>query len=304
MPAMRIVIAGGTGFLGRPLVESLVADGYALTVLTRRPQSGRGAAAEVQWQPDGRIGRWATAVDGADAVINLAGESIAGRRWSERRKAAITNSRLSATRSLVAAVERASRRPALLVSSSAVGYYGARGDEIVTEADGPGSDFLARLAVEWERAAEAALAPDTRVVLLRSGLVLAADGGALKPMLLPFRLGIGGPVGSGRQYWPWIHRADWIALMRFVLSHPSASGPVNATAPAPVSNAEFSRTLGRVLGRPSLLRAPAFALRALMGEMAVPLVLTGQRVVPARALEMGFRFEYESLEHALREILR
>jgi uncharacterized protein (TIGR01777 family) len=243
-------------------------------------------------------------VDAADAVVNLAGASIAEGRWTAARKAALIESRLLSTRSLVAAIDGAKARPALLLSSSAVGYYGPHGDEIVTEADGPGDDFLGRLAADWEHAAQAAESGGSRVVLVRTGLVLEGDGGALKAMLPPFRLCVGGPVGSGAQYWSWIHRADWVALVRFLLAHPTLQGPINATAPTPVTNEEFSRTLARVLRRPCLFRAPAFALRLAMGEMADALLLDGQRVVPARAQEMGFRFEYETLEPALRGILR
>lgn len=300
---MRIVLAGATGFLGRPLVSSLAAEGHQLVLLTRRPRGIAGATREVAWQPDGTAGAWAEVLDEADAVVNLAGESIAEGRWSAARKAALVDSRLRSTRSLVAGLARARPAPGVLVSSSAVGYYGPRGAEAVTEQDGPGRDFLSSLAVEWEQAALQAAARGTRVVLIRSGLVLERDGGALGAMLRPFRLGVGGPAGDGRQYWPWIHRADWVRLIRFALTHPSASGPLNATAPTPVTNEEFSRTLARVLGRPCLFRAPAFALRLAMGEMAGPLVLTGQRVVPERALQLGFKFDYEQLEPALRSIL-
>ena len=303
MPGMRIVLAGATGFLGRPLAASLAADGHDVTSLTRGAPRQDGSS-QLTWTPDGTAGAWASALDGADAVVNLAGESIAGRRWSASRKQAMRDSRLLSTGSLVAAIERAGSRPPLLLSSSAVGYYGPRGDDVVTEEDGPGSGFLADLSVEWERAALAAQALGTRVVLLRTGLVLERDGGALEKMLVPFRLGVGGPVGSGRQYWPWIHRADWIALVRFLLTHPAASGPVNATAPAPVTNEEFSRTLARVLRRPCVFRAPAFGLRLAMGEMADALLLTGQQALPARAAAMGFRFAFEQLEPALRAILQ
>ena len=301
---MKIVLAGASGFLGRPLVGRLSADGHDVVVLTRRPNAAATGHREVAWQPDGTAGRWAGALDGADAVVNLAGESIAGRRWTAARKAALTESRLLSTRSLVAAINLANVPPIVLVSSSAIGFYGPRGDEIVTEAEGAADDFLGRLSLEWEHAAQAAESGGTRVVLVRTGLVLERDGGALKPMLLPFQLGVGGPVGSGTQYWSWIHRADWIALTSFLLTHPNVQGPVNATAPVPVTNEEFSRTLARVLRRPNLFRAPAFVLRLAMGEMADALILTGQRVVPARAQEMGFKFEYETLEPALRAILR
>lgn len=301
---MRIVLAGASGFLGQPLVRSLAAEGHDLVLLTRSVARAAPGIRAVTWQPDGTAGAWAQALDGADAVVNLAGESIAKGRWTPARKAALTESRLLSTRSLIAAIDLARPRPPLLVSSSAVGYYGPHGDRRVTEADGAAGDFLGRLSLEWERAAQAAESGGTRVVLLRTGLVLERDGGALKAMLLPFQLGVGGPLGSGTQYWPWIHRADWIALTQFLLAHPNAHGPVNATAPVPVTNDEFSHTLSRVLGRPCLFRAPAFVLRFAMGEMADALLLEGQRVVPTRALEMGFRFKYETLEPALRAILR
>ncbi len=300
---MRIVLAGATGFLGTPLVRGLAAQGHELAVLTRTPR-GRTDVREVEWHPDGTVGPWARVLEDADAVINLAGESLAAQRWTPARKGALTESRLLVTRSLTTAIARARRTPRTLVSSSAVGYYGARGDELITEADRPGDDFLSRLGADWEHEAQAAEAVGTRVILLRTGLVLARDGGALAPLLLPFRLGVGGPLGSGTQYWPWIHRDDWIALVRFLLAHPSAAGPVNATAPTPVTNAMFARTLARVLHRPALFRVPTFVLRSLLGEMADALVLTGQRVLPARALELGFRFEYPTLDAALRQILR
>jgi len=300
---MRIVLAGATGFLGRPLLARLTAAGHALTVLTRRP--GRlPHLTERAWDPDDHAGPSAAALDGADAVVNLAGASIAGGRWTPRRKLALHESRMLPTRSLVAAMARCERRPAVLLNSSAIGYYGARGDETVTEADEPGDDFLGRLARDWENAALAAEALGTRVVLVRTGVALSPDGGALAPMLLPFRLGLGGPIGSGRQYVSWIHREDWVSLVAFLLAHPSATGPVNATAPDPVTQATFARTLARVLRRPAIFRVPGALLRLAMGEMADALVISGQRVVPARALEMGFRFRFPDLEPALRDLLR
>lgn len=299
---MKIVLAGATGFLGRPLTEALAADGHELVGLTRKPRDG--GFREVAWQPDGTAGPWAAEIDGADVVVNLAGESIADGRWTAERKRALRDSRLRSTGSLVAAIDSAARRPALLLSSSAVGYYGPRGDERVDETTPPGDDFLSHLSVEWEAAAQAASGRGTRVVRLRTGLVLERDGGALAAMLTPFKLGVGGPLGTGRQFWPWIHRHDWIALVRFLIARPDAEGAINATAPEPVTNEVFSRTLARVLGRPSLFRAPAFALRLAMGEMADALLLTGQRVMPRRALELGYRFQYTQLEPALTAILR
>ena len=300
---MRIVAAGATGFLGMPLVQALASAGHEVVVLTRRPREARGVR-QVAWQPDGTAGPWSAALDGADAVVNLAGESLAKGRWTTARKAVLTDSRVLPTRSLAAAIAAARTPPRVLVSSSGTNYYGPHGDEVVTEADAPGTDFLARLATAWEGEARRAEATGTRVVLLRSGPVLERGGGALGSMLLPFQLGLGGPLGSGRQYWSWIHRDDWVRLVTFLLEHASAAGPVNATAPEPVTNAEFTRTLASVLRRPAIFRAPAFALRLALGEMAEPMVLTGARVVPSRARELGFDFRYPTLRPALEAILR
>jgi uncharacterized protein (TIGR01777 family) len=297
---MRVIVAGGTGLLGVPLVSRLRQEGHDVTVLTR--QASPPGSGTLAWQPDGTTGPWASAFDGADAVVNLAGASIADRRWTASRKQQLVESRLRATRSLAAAVAAASRPPPVLLSASAVGYYGARGDEVVAEGEGPGPDFLGQLAVKWESAADAARSARTRVVLLRTGVVLTPDGGALERMLPPFRFGVGGPLGSGRQYMPWIHLTDWTALAAFLLARPDADGPFNATAPSPVTNAEFSATLARVLRRPSVMRVPAFALRLAFGELA-DVLLTGQRVVPARAQALGFRFEWPQLEGALRNLL-
>jgi uncharacterized protein (TIGR01777 family) len=298
---MKIIVAGGTGFLGAPLVRALAAAGHDVAILTRRAAPPSGGARAVVWTPDGDIGPWAREIDGAGAVINLAGESIAGHRWTAAHKQRILDSRVLATRSLVAAIRGAARPPQVFVSGSAVGYYGPHGDEVVTEETPAGHDFLARVCVAWEAEAHAA-SPHTRVVCVRTGLVLERDGGALPPMLPPFWFGAGGPVGSGRQYWSWIHRQDWIALVRLAIDTPSAAGPLNATAPAPVTNAEFARTLGRVLRRPAFLPAPGFALKLLLGEMAGPLILSGQRAVPARAEALGVPFGFRHLEEALRAI--
>jgi uncharacterized protein (TIGR01777 family) len=294
---MRIVVAGGTGFLGRPLVARLVAAGHDVRVLSRRPAAPR----ELGWSPDGSTGPWKAEVDGADAVVNLAGESIAGGRWTAARKARIRESRIQATRSLVRAIAEAQRPPAVLLSGSAIGYYGVRGDEPLTEQAAPGTDFLASVCRAWE--AEALRAQDrSRVVLLRTGIALAKDGGALPQMALPFRLFAGGPVGSGGQYYSWIHRDDWVGLVSWAMLTPSVAGALNLTAPNPVPNREFARMLGRVLHRPSLMPAPAFALRIVLGEMADALLLGGQRVLPAQADAHGFGFAYPTLEPALRSI--
>ena len=300
---MQIVIAGGTGFLGFPLTAALVGDGHRIAVLSRSaaPRLPAGAT-PVQWnlEPGGKWSGW---IDEADAVINLTGESIAGRRWTAAQKSRIEQSRLSATRALVAAIRSAGKPPSLLLSGSAVGFYGPCGDEFVTEDTGAGHDFLAAVCRRWEGAAAEASSSRTRVVCLRTGLVLERDGGALQPLLRPFRLGLGGRLGSGRQYWPWIHRRDWIDMVRFVLATPDLVGPINATAPNPVTNQIFTKELGRVLHRPTLFPVPALALRALLGEMAGPLILSGQRAVPARAVERGFTFAFPDLGKALENVL-
>jgi uncharacterized protein (TIGR01777 family) len=298
---MRIVIAGGSGFLGRPLAAALARDGHEIVVLTRGGGAARGHAQlrSVVWTPDGETGPWSADIDGAGAVVNLAGESIAGRRWSDAQKQRILDSRLKATRSLVAAVRAAAAPPPVLVSGSAVGYYGPLGDEVATEDTPPGSDFLAHVCVQWEAEAMRAANTGTRVVCLRTGIVLEQDGGALPQMLPPFKFGAGGPVGSGRQYWPWIHRDDWIALVRWAIHTRDAAAALNATAPNPVTNAEFARALGRAMHRPAFVPAPAFALRLMLGEMADALLLSGQRAVPARAERLGFGFRYPRLDEAL-----
>lgn len=310
---MKIVIAGGSGFLGGALAAACAEDGHDVVVLTRALPAGAAVhdagtgmpgITRVGWTPDGRTGHWATAIDGSGALINLAGAGIGDRRWTPARKVLLRDSRILATRSLVAALDAAATPPPVFVSASAVGYYGTTGDEIRTEASPAGGDFLAGLCEAWEAEARSAERVSMRVALLRTGIVLEKSGGALARMATPFRLMAGGPMGSGRQYMSWIHRLDWIEMVRWVLGTPEASGALNLTAPTPVANREFASALGRAMGRPALVPAPAFALRALLGEMADPLVLRGQRVVPARAQALGYRFRYPELSQALTAIMR
>jgi len=304
---MRILIAGGSGFLGTHLTAALTAAGNDVSILSRRAgpdSSGRqGGVRTIAWVPDGATGPWCRACGPIDAVINLAGASIGDGRWSPSRKAELVSTRINATRSLTRFIEQASPRPPLLINASAIGVYGDRGDDVLTEDATTGSDFLASLCRGWEDEARRAQGTETRVVLLRTGLVLDPLGGALPKMLLPFRLFAGGPFGSGRQYMSWIHRDDWVALVVWLLSAHAVGGPVNATAPHPVTNAEFVRTLGRVLHRPSWLPAPAFALKLVLGEMAGPLLLFSQRVVPESASRAGFTFAHPVLEGALANLL-
>jgi len=293
----KIIVAGGTGLLGTALVGALQDDRHMVVVLTRRPTRDN----EVRWSPQYAEGLWTAALDNAHAVINLAGASIAGGRWTTARKAAIRDSRIQATGALVKAIAALGQPPPIFISSSAVGYYGSRGDEPVTETTAPGSDFLAHVCRDWEAAASQ-LSPAARVVLLRSGVVLARHGGALPQMALPFKLFAGGPAGSGRQFMSWIHLHDWVATVKWALASQHIAGPLNVTAPEPVTNEDFSRSLGRVLGRPAWLKAPSFALRLMLGEMADALILGGQRVLPAVAQQHGFAFQYPTLESALRQI--
>ncbi len=308
---MRIVIAGGTGFLGRPLAEGYAEEGHDVRVLTRglppgesRHESGTGVpgVTSVGWMPDGQSGPWAPVLDGAEALVNLAGESIAGKRWSPKRKAALRDSRIVPTRSLVAALAASSTPPPVFISGSGTGYYGAAGSEIKTEESPAGHDFIARLSEDWEAEARKAERAGIRVVVVRTGVALERSGGALAKMITPFRFFVGGPMGSGRQYMPWIHRIDWIEMIRWIVLTPGVTGPINATAPEPVTNRQFARALGRALGRPSAIPAPGFALRAIVGEMATPLLLEGQRVVPAKAQKLNFHFRYPEINQAFRGI--
>jgi uncharacterized protein (TIGR01777 family) len=307
---MKIVIAGGSGFLGSPLAETLAEDGHDVRVLTRalppgesRHESGTGVPGitRVGWKADGESGPWAEAIAGADAVINLAGASIGGKRWSPQRKALLRDSRILATRSLASAVSAAAAPPAVFISSSAVGYYGAANGEPKTEASRAGSDFLAQLCEDWEKEAQRAARDGMRLAIIRTGLVLERAGGTLAEMMTPFRFFAGGPLGSGRQYMSWIHRLDWIEMVRWIIATPEASGPLNLTAPHPVTNREFARSLGRAMRRPALLPAPKFGLKLALGEFA-DFVVTGQRVIPARALSLGYHFRYPEIDIAFRGI--
>ena len=292
---MKIIVAGGTGFLGTALVGRLRKNGHAVTVLTRHPRR----TPDVQWNPYGSSASWAYLLEDAGAVINLVGAPIA-KRWTAAYKREIWNSRVLSTRTLVSAMKSVRRMPETLINASAVGIYGARGDEHLTEESAPGTGFLASLGREWEKEALSA-APHARVVLLRTGIALDKRGGALPQIALPFHFFAGGPLGSGRQYLSWIHRDDWTAMVTLALTAAAISGPLNVTAPHPVTNLEFARTLGRVLRRPALMPTPAFALRAVLGEMAEA-VVTGQQVLPAKAQTFGFDFKHPELDGALRAI--
>ena len=296
---MHIAVSGGSGFLGRALERVLSLQGHRVSVLTRQARPGH--PTDIAWTPDGHVGPWAQALSGVDVVVNLAGEGMADRRWSAARKASLVKSRLDATSSLVKAVQQVPNGPRVFVSASGVGYYGHTGDARLTEDAPAGRDFVATMAAHWEAAAAPA-ADVGRLVMLRTGLVLGHEG-ALAKMLLPFKLGVGGRLGSGRQWMSWIHVDDWAMLAARLITDPHAHGPFNLTAPEPVTNAEFTTALGRALHRPAVLPVPAFALKLALGEMA-ELLLTGQRAVPAKALAAGFGFRYPELDQALVAALR
>jgi len=306
---MRIIITGGTGFIGRALAADLAGAGYELIVLSRNPARATGLPSGVRAERwDGRTAAgWGGLADGARAIINLAGENLSGgsfppARWTRERKALIRQSRLDAGAAVTAAVAAAVAKPRVVIQSSGIGYYGSRDDKLLTEADAPGDGFLARLTVEWEASTAAVAGQGVRHVSIRSGVVLSPREGALKQLLLPFKLFAGGPLGSGRQGFSWIHPADEVAAIRFLLENERVAGPFNLCAPEPLGNAEFARLLGKVRGRPSWLPVPGFALKLALGEVA-SMVLDGQRALPQRLLDVGFRFRFPDAESALRDLL-
>ena len=297
---MKILISGSTGFVGTALVNALAGAGHTVCRLVRPESSARGGAKngfDVAWNP--AMGELGGAAVGADAVVNLAGASIAGGRWTVERKAVLRSSRVETTRALVTALAKMNARPRVLVSASAIGYYGSRGDEVLTEESAAGMDFLARVTQEWEAEAVKAEELGIRVVRARFGIILGRDGGALAKMMLPFKLGVGGRVGTGQQWMSWVTLADTVGILRFALENGSVQGAVNVVAPGAVRNAEFTKELARVLRRPALFPAPAFALRLAMGEMADALLLASQRVVPQKLQQLGFRFTQPDLASAL-----
>ncbi len=298
MSRMKVAITGASGLIGSALARNLREHGHEVVALVRRPVAP--GANDIQWDPNGPP-HMAT-FSGHDAVVHLAGESIAAGRWNTRRKSRIVNSRVAGTQWVAASIARANPKPRVFISSSATGYYGDRGDELLTEMSPSGSGFLADTCRRWEAAAQPAAAV-TRLVVLRTGIVLSREGGALAKMLAPFKLGLGGRIGSGKQWMSWITLDDLVGLVEHSLATESLHGPVNGVAPNPVSNEEFTRTLGRVLHRPTIFPMPAFAARAAFGEMGQELLLAGQRVQPAAALASGFHFRYPGLQAALEHVL-
>ena len=296
---MKVLVSGSHGLVGTALIRSLASDGHEIVRLVRAAPS---SAAEVEWHPnEGRID--AAKLEGLDAVVHLAGESIAANRWTSAKKRAIRDSRVKGTGLLSDTLAQLSRPPAVFVSASAIGYYGDRGDELLTENSAPGNDFLSGVCVEWENATRPAVAKGIRTVNTRFGIILDANEGALGKMLTPFRMGIGGRVGSGKQWLSWIAIEDVVGGLKSVITDTSISGPVNFVAPNPVTNAEFTKTLGHVLSKPTLFPVPEFGVRLAFGEMADALLLAIQRVEPRVLKERGFRFMWPALEPALRHLL-
>lgn len=307
---MRVVITGGTGLIGHALSASLASDGHKVIVLSRSPERATNL-------PDGvRVERWdartadgwVQLADGADAIVNLAGANLAGggflpSRWTDERKRVIRDSRVYAGQAVVEAVSQADQKPGVIIQASGIGYYGFRGDEWLAEDAAPGDDFLARLASDdWEPSTAPVEEMGVRRAIIRTAAVLDRDEGALPSAMLPFRLFVGGPIGSGKQWLSWIHLADEVAAIRFLIENAEARGPFNLSAPNPLTNADFGRVLGRVMGRPYYFPTPAFALKLAFGELS-SVLLEGQRVLPQRLLDMGFTFRFPDAEDALRDLL-
>ena len=304
---MRILVSGSTGFLGTALVETLEGQGHSIARLVRPETSQKSAAGvraeSVSWDPV--AGQFdAAGAEGTDVLIHLAGASIAGGRWSVSRKKLLRTSRIDATRHLVGALAKLQRPPRAIVAASAIGYYGNRGDETVTEASAPGNDFLARLCQEWEAETARGAGFGARVVNLRFGIILAAHGGALPRMAMPFKFGAGGRLGDGRQWMSWLTLRETLSIIQFALATPGLTGPVNAVAPNPVRNSEFTSVLAKTLHRPALFPAPAFALRLALGEMADALLLISQKVMPSKLADSGYAFLQPNLAGALADVFR
>jgi len=298
LDSARILVTGASGLIGRALLPSLKARGFEVVCLVHGRAAGED---QIHWEP--RRSLSPEAVSGFDAVVHLAGESVVG-RWTNSKKAKIRESRVSGTRNLAQSLAKAAKRPRVFVSASAIGYYGDRDAEILNEQSSPGSGFLADVCREWEAASQPATDSGIRTALIRTGIVLSADGGALQKMLPPFRLGVGGRVGSGRQWMSWIHIQDHIGAIQHILKNDLLQGPVNLVAPKPVINAEFTDTLAAVLSRPAIFPVPALAVKLLFGQMGEEVLLASQRVEPARLVTSGYPFQFSDLRRALEAVLK
>ncbi len=302
---MKLAVTGATGLVGGALCQNLIQAGHQVVALARNPEKAREKLPTVEvvaW--DATSGHPPIdALEGLDAVVHLAGEPVAAGRWTSQRKKMIHESRVAGTRNLVEGLSHCQNPPKVLVSGSAIGYYGTHGDELLEETSHPGNDFLAELCQQWESEAKRATDSGVRVVLVRSGLILAREGGALPRMLLPFKMCVGGPLASGTQWMSWIHIKDELEAIGYAIEHDEIEGPLNLTAPNPVTNEEFSRTLARVLRRPAFFRVPGFVLQLLLGEMAETLLLKGQRVLPKTLEQSGYQFSFSDLSGAFADLL-
>ena len=304
---MKLVLAGGSGVLGRALTAALATAGHSVVVLSRTPGAtlDPGGTRQVGWTPDGSAGEWGLELADANAVVNLTGAGIADARWTPRRKEVLRASRVLSTRSLITAIRGLSNRPSVFIQQGGVGYYGTRADDReLDESFPPGDDFMGQLAVAWEAEALPAAALGCRLVTLRSGVVLTPNDGALARMITPFKWFVGGRIASGKQYLSWIHGDDWTRLVIWALTSSDVSGVINATAPHPVTNSDFAHALGRATRRPSWTPVPGFVLRLLFGEMADAVLVRGQRVVPRRAQKLGFTFMHPTIGEALIDTVR
>jgi uncharacterized protein (TIGR01777 family) len=306
---MRVIITGGTGLIGSHLANQLAAEGHEVIVLSRTPSQAKGLAASVRveaWDAKTPTG-WGDLVNGTDAIVNLAASNLAGgsffpKRWTDERKKQHLESRLNAGRAIVAAVEAAETKPAVVIQASATGYYGTHPNSVTVTEDSPsGNDWLSDVCRQWEASTQAVEAMGVRRAIMRTGVLLSFEDGALQRLALPFKLFVGGPIGSGKQPLPWIHPDDEIGAIRFLIENAQASGPFNLTAPNPLTNAEFARVLGKVMNRPSLIPLPGFAMKLAFGEVST-VVLEGQRVLPKRLLELGYTFKFPEAEAALRDL--
>ena len=301
---MRVIITGATGFVGRALVEELAKDNYEIVALTRNLKTGLAGnnISLIKWDAK-NPNSWTAYVDGAYAIVNLAGENISAGRWTRKRKQAILQSRLSAGKAMVEAVKQVNGKPKVIVQASAVGYYGSRGDEALDESSSSGTGYLPEVAQKWELSTKEVESLGVRHVIIRSGIVLGKGRGALPRLIQPFRLFMGGPLGSGKQWFSWIHLEDEIKAIRFLMENENLNGVFNLTAPTPLVMTDFCKILGQLMHRPCWFKVPGFMLHLAMGEMAEALLLTGQRVLPKRLLEAGYRFLYPEVEPALSQIL-
>jgi uncharacterized protein (TIGR01777 family) len=300
---MRVIITGGTGLIGRTLAEQMSAEGHEVIVLSRNPSRAKGFSPGVRlvaWDARTSEG-WSQSVEGADAIVNLAGAGLADWLWTKSRKQILVESRIKAGEAVSEAVAKAENKPRVVIQASAIGYYGPQGEQPIKESQAPGDDFLAELCQKWEASSRPVEEQGVRRVIIRTGLVLSRNGGVLPRLLLPIRFFVGGPLGSGEQYYAWIHLQDQVRAIRFLIEDETTRGAFNLTAPNPLPNADFMETLSRSFGRPSWLPVPEFAMRLLIGDMAT-VVVDGQRAVPAKLEQAGFNFNYSSLEEAMQEL--